>query len=323
MKLFYYFSPVGDAYQNLARDEYFLTHLPPDARLLYFYVNSAAVVIGRNQNAFAECNQTALKNDDVQLVRRITGGGAVYHDDGNLNFSFLAPEALYDLEAQDEILLSALRGLGVAAEKNGRNDFVAGGAKFSGNAFGARAGNRVRHGTFLISTDLTKLSRYLSVSEKKLRAKGVSSVRARVRNLCELRPGLTPEIVANAVRAETERFYHTSAETFRLSREEEAEISALREKRASFDWVMGESPAFDYAIEDRFSFGMAQLCLSVADGKIAKAVLYTDALDVRLSEKLPPLLNGRDFSPEILSDVLIRSGEPEFAELGEYIAEFP
>jgi len=321
MKLLTYFSPFGDAYRNLAMDEYFLTHLPSDTHMLYFYINDSAVIIGRNQNAFAECSTEVMKTENVQLVRRITGGGAVCHDGGNLNFSFLSPEGLYDTDEQDEILLTALRKLGIPAEKNGRNDLTAAGKKFSGNAFGAKRGNRLRHGTLLVSSDLAGMERYLTVSAKKLRAKGVRSVRSRVCNLCEFRPGLTTSAVSEAIRAVWEARYGMAAEEIVLSPAQESEISRLREERASFDWVMGEAPSFDFTVEDRFSFGMAQICISVEDGKISRATLYTDALDTGLSDRLPSLLTGIVFSPEAIRRALEQTGSPEFAELAAAAAE--
>lgn len=319
MKLTYYLSPSRDAYLNLAQDEFFLTHLPPDTHLLYCYINDNAVIIGRNQNAFAECDLAAMNADSVQLVRRITGGGAVYHDCGNLNFSFLSPADCYDTDVQDEIILSALRSLGIDAEKNGRNDFSVNGRKFSGNAFGGKGQNKVRHGTLLIDSDLTRLSHYLTVSAKKLRAKGVSSVRSRVCNLREFAPDLTAYRGAEAILRAFESHYGLTAETLTLSNEDKAEIAALRDRRASFDWVMGEAPAFDYSFEERFSFGMANLCLSVADGVITRADLYTDALDTTLPDTLRTALTGTIFTPESVCRTLAATGKTELRELGEYV----
>jgi len=319
MNLTYYRSPSRDAYENLAMDEYFLTHLPSDTRLLYFYVNRNAVIIGRNQNAFAECDLDAMDADSVQLVRRMTGGGAVYHDEGNLNFSFISPADSYNTDVQDEIILTALRSLGLSAEKNGRNDMTLDGKKFSGNAFGAKGQNRLRHGTILIRSDLARLSRYLTVSAKKLRAKGVSSVRSRVCNLCEFSPDLTAEQVTDAILRAFEAHYGGRAELLSLAPSEKVEISALREERAAFSWVMGESPAFDYTFEERFSFGMASLCLSVADGRISRVELFTDALDVTLSDTLRTVLPGEKFTPENVSRVLGETGSAELGELGAYI----
>ena len=185
-----YVSDSTDGWRNLGADEYFLDHLSPEDMLLHFYVNRSAVIIGRGQNPWAECNLDAMQRDDVQLVRRITGGGAVFHDEGNLNFSFIAGTARYDVQRQLGMILSAVRALGIPCEFSGRNDLLADGRKFSGNAFCSRKGICQHHGTLLIRSDLTRLQNYLNVDPRKLQAKGVKSVRSRVCNLSEFAPGL-------------------------------------------------------------------------------------------------------------------------------------
>ena len=129
-----YVSPTGDGWHNLGTDEYFLEHIAPEDMLLYFYINRNAVIIGHGQNPWVECNLEAMRRDDVQLVRRITGGGAVFHDEGNLNFSFIAGEKVYDVQRQLGMILSAVRALGIPCDFTGRNDLVVDGRKFSGNA---------------------------------------------------------------------------------------------------------------------------------------------------------------------------------------------
>ena len=194
-----YMSPTGDGWKNLAADEWFLDHLPEDTVLLYFYINDNAVIIGKNQNPWRECDLTAMEQDGVQLVRRVSGGGAVYHDGGNLNFSFIASRTRYDEQKQFELILQAVRSLGIACEFSGRNDLLAEGRKFSGNAFCHRGPNCQHHGTLLVDADMGRLQRYLKPDPRKLRAKGVASVRSRVCNLKELCPGLTAEAVRRAV----------------------------------------------------------------------------------------------------------------------------
>ena len=118
-----YVSTTPDGWRNLGVDEYFLDSLGPDDMMLYFYINGNAVIIGRGQNPWAECNLAAMERDDVQLVRRITGGGAVFHDEGNLNFSFIAGERIYDTDRQFGMILNAVRALGIPCDFSGRNDF--------------------------------------------------------------------------------------------------------------------------------------------------------------------------------------------------------
>lgn len=158
-----YVSPSPSGWDNLALDEYFLDHLSEDDFLLYFYINANAVIIGRNQNPWAECRLKAMEEDGVQLVRRITGGGAVFHDCGNLNFSFIAGEKRYDVERQFDLILRALQKLGIPCEFSGRNDLLSEGRKFSGNAFCTRKNIHQHHGTLLVSADLSRLNNYLSV----------------------------------------------------------------------------------------------------------------------------------------------------------------
>lgn len=199
MSNYIYSAPTGDGWLNLARDGYFLENNKKGDVILYFYVNKNAVIIGRNQNAWKECSIANMDADGVQLVRRHSGGGAVFHDNGNLNFSFITDEKHYDLNRQMRVILNAVSKLGLKAELSGRNDITVDGKKFSGNAFSLAKGNRSHHGTILVNADLTKLSNYLCVSKEKMRSKGIDSVRARVCNICELSSGLTVEAMRRLV----------------------------------------------------------------------------------------------------------------------------
>ena len=175
-------------YENLALEEMLLTHVPKESCILYLWQNQKTVVIGKNQNAWKECRFQELEADGGHLARRLSGGGAVFHDLGNLNFTFLIPSSDYDLSKQMSVILEAVRSLGIDAQKSGRNDVTVDGKKFSGNAFCQKGGNSYHHGTLMLRVDTQKVARYLNVSEKKLRSKGVSSVTSRVCNLCDFIP---------------------------------------------------------------------------------------------------------------------------------------
>ena len=153
MSNYIYSAPTGDGWLNLARDGYFLENNKKGDVILYFYVNKNAVIIGRNQNAWKECSIANMDADGVQLVRRHSGGGAVFHDNGNLNFSFITDEKHYDLNRQMRVILNAVSKLGLKAELSGRNDIAVDGKKFSGNAFSLAKGNRSQHGTILVNAD--------------------------------------------------------------------------------------------------------------------------------------------------------------------------
>ena len=315
MQNYFYMSQTQDGWANLARDEWFLEHIQPGEFLLYLYVNRNAVIIGQNQNAWKECNLKAMEADQVQLVRRISGGGAVFHDAGNLNFSFIAHKDSYDLQRQMGVILSAVRSLGIPAEFSGRNDLLANGSKFSGNAFCARGENMQHHGTLLISADLARLSRYLNVDPKKIRSKGVSSVRARVCNLSELAGNISVERMVDTLKQAYAAEYGSFA-AFPEKRLDRAAIDALTKKHASWQWQLGRAPSFDYEIDRRFSWGGIQLLLTLRDGCVAHAQAFSDALDTSLCGMACARLAGVRFIPAEIAAALRGDGDqPQLCEL--------
>jgi len=177
-------------YNNLALEEYLLNHVKEEECILYLWQNEKTVVIGKNQNAWKECKIRELEEDGGKLVRRLSGGGAVFHDHGNLNFTFLVHKDNYDIDKQLDVIVRAVKNLDIHAEKTGRNDITVEGRKFSGNAFYTDGNRSYHHGTILISVDMNNLSKYLNVSRDKLMSKGVESVKSRVVNLKEYNPNL-------------------------------------------------------------------------------------------------------------------------------------
>lgn len=323
MAIYFYKSESGDGWQNLATDAYFLEHLSPEDICLYFYINKNAVIIGKNQNAWKECNLDAMERDGVQLVRRHTGGGAVYHDEGNLNFSFIMGEDEYDLARQMRVILRTVEKFGLHAELSGRNDILVDGRKFSGNAFGVAHGMRSHHGTILVNADLSKLGNYLNVSKKKIASKGVSSVRARVCNLAELAPEITVPQVEEALKAAFAEEYGAYT-PYVFTEAEKAEIAKIYETQASWEWRLGKAPKFDYALEERLSFGEIQLYFGLEQGQITEMKIYSDALDTTITERIAKALLGARFVREEMADRLFAAAEaqqdPVLQELGKYIS---
>ena len=300
-----FISPSFVGAENLALDEYFLHTLPDDEILLYFYQNKNAVIIGKNQNPWMECDLDAMRRDGVELVRRVTGGGAVYHDLGNLNFSFIAPTRVFDRARQFSVLQKALLSLGIPCRQSGRNDLVAGddARKFSGNAFTERRGVSQHHGTLLVSADLSRLAGYLTVDPKKIASKGISSVRSRVCNLNEFVPSLTTASLRDAIiRAFEEEYGKALPKT--LSDADRAALSPYREKHASDAWRLGETPRFDYAFSERFPWGGVQILIGVQKGVVSSVHAYSDALETDLCEEIERCLLGIPFSDASLREAL-------------------
>lgn len=318
MSNYIYSAPTGDGWLNLARDGYFLENNKKGDVILYFYVNKNAVIIGRNQNAWKECSIANMDADGVQLVRRHSGGGAVFHDNGNLNFSFITDEKHYDLNRQMRVILNAVSKLGLKAELSGRNDITVDGKKFSGNAFSLAKGNRSHHGTILVNADLAKLSNYLCVSKEKMRSKGIDSVRARVCNLCELSSGLTVEAMRRLVIESFIEEYGAASE-YVFDGTALAEVEERRERLASWEWRFGKTPQFDFETDKRFSFGDTQIYFNSRNGVIRETKVYSDCLDTELTTEIENALTGVHFRKEEIKAALSKMKDQSIAaELAEH-----
>ena len=313
-----YVSTSDDGWRNLAVDEYFLDTLGPDDMMLYFYVNKNAVIIGQGQNPWAECRLAEMDRDGVQLVRRITGGGAVFHDEGNLNFSFIAGEGRYDLERQLGLILDAVRALGIPCEFSGRNDLLADGRKFSGNAFCKRGAIRQHHGTLLISADMTRLQNYLNVDPRKLKPKGVKSVKSRVCNLNEFVPELRRDDMLEALKRAYAAEYgdYTELQTSQL---DEAAIAPYYEKQKSDAWRLGVTPRFDLEIENRFPWGGLQMLLTLRHGEVSDISVYSDANDAELPGRVRAALLGAKFGSQPIAEALRAAGGQDMNDIAEYV----
>ena len=318
MSNYIYSAPTGDGWLNLARDGYFLENNKKGDVILYFYVNKNAVIIGRNQNAWKECSIANMDADGVQLVRRHSGGGAVFHDNGNLNFSFITDEKHYDLNRQMRVILNAVSKLGLKAELSGRNDITVDGKKFSGNAFSLAKGNRSHHGTILVNADLAKLSNYLCGSKEKMRSKGIDSVRARVCNICELSSGLTVEAMRRLVIESFIEEYGAASE-YVFDGTALAEVEERRERLASWEWRFGKTPQFDFETDKRFSFGDTQIYFNSRNGVIRETKVYSDCLDTELTTEIENALTGVHFRKEEIKAALSKMKDQSIAaELAEH-----
>ena len=296
-------STCTDPHDNLALEETLLLHAE-NAVILYLWQNQNTVVIGRNQNPWKECRTALLRQEGGHLARRLSGGGAVFHDLGNLNFTFLMPQAVYDLDRQQDTICAAVRSFGIEAERSGRNDILSKGRKFSGNAFYKNGRQAYHHGTILIDADMEKLGRYLNPSKAKLAAKGVDSVRSRVGNLRELNPAITVDAMKAAL-IDAFSVGYGGAERIELSPD-----PALRERYRSWEWNYGQKLPFTVSWEDRLDFGCIRIEAEVEHGIIRQAKVWTDAMDWQLPERLEGALTGSR-----LDRAELCRRAPEFTEL--------
>jgi len=298
-------------WNNLALEEYLMGWCKSDSdddpqrrydAILYLWQNQHTVVIGRNQNAWAECRTGALEEDGGYLARRSTGGGAVYHDLGNLNFSIILPRSRFDLGRSFDVILAAVRLLGIQAERSGRNDILIGDRKFSGNAFRYLRGVALHHGTLMVDTDIEPLLRYLTVSDLKLQSRAIKSVRSRVINLVEAKSDLTLAALSESVIDSFVAEYGKNAGIERIDADmipRDLELARLEESYASREWRYGNAIDFDVSIETgRFPWGQAELLFKVEEGMISQAMIYSDALDSDFIGQIAASLAGLAFDPQ-------------------------
>ena len=291
-------------YRNLAREEALLLSIDEACGCVVFFLwqNAKTVVIGRNQNAWFECDVSKLEEDGIFLARRTTGGGAVYHDLGNLNFSFLLPRGAYDLTRQLSVIQGAVRSFGIDCAFSGRNDLVVGDRKFSGNAFRFTKHGALHHGTIMIDVKPV-LSRYLRVSNEKLAACGVKSVSSRVVNLNAL-ADVTVDAMVSALYEAFCKEYGVEAGNTIINDEDLPGFHALAERNALWSWNYGATPTFDAMFENRFDWGSVRLLLTLEKGHIAKCAVHTDAMDVDFAESVERALVGCAFRAEAMAERL-------------------
>ena len=307
MKLQFIVSNQTEPYWNISVENYLVE--TADAVTLYLWRNRRTVVIGQNQNPFSECNVEALEADGGYLMRRKTGGGAVYHDDGNINFSFVVPKALYDQTRQFGVIQRAVESFGLHTELSGRNDILVEGRKFSGNAFSKGRVNDLHHGTILIKGNMDDLARYLKPKPAKLQKHGVASVRSRVVNLSELNSAINAESLVPRLKEAFEAEYSEYSEYSDYSEIiKRPEVRALHDHFASPEWKYGRWRTFTAQRSAQFDWGGVELALTVdeARGVITDVQIASDALDLAALDDARLLLTGAktDQRPQIENPVI-------------------
>lgn len=290
---------------NLAIETYLLKEKPLDEPILLFYINEPSIIIGRNQNTIEEINKEYVDDNGIHVVRRLSGGGAVYHDHGNLNFSFIMPDdgnSFRDFAKVTQPIIQALHELGVSgAELKGRNDLVINDMKFSGNAMYATAGRMFAHGTLMFDSDIDEVVNALKVRKDKIESKGIKSVRSRVTNI-------KPFLPADKQSMTTEEFREDillkifgvdsvdQVKTYELTDEDWEKINKISDEYyRNWDWNYGKSPAFNLERRHRFPIGSIEAQMNVEDGEIKEIKIFGDFFGLGEIKDVEEILIGTKY----------------------------
>ncbi|TCI23618.1 lipoate--protein ligase [Exiguobacterium sp. SL-9] len=325
------FNPdIRDPKLNLAVEEYILKHLNVEHEDYFlFYINGPSIIIGKNQNTSEEVNLKYIEENGIDVVRRLSGGGAVYHDEGNLNFSFITKDdgnSFNNYKKFTQPIVDALKQLGVEAELTGRNDIQVGERKISGNAQFTTRGRMFSHGTLMFNSNIEEVVNSLNVSEEKMRSKGIKSVRSRVANITEF---LEEEMeMERFVEALLHSIYDGQEPERYVLRDEDWEIvqDISKERYANWDWNFGKSPKFDVESKRRFPIGTIDVRLNVNKGTITEAKIYGDFFGVGDIHDVEQVLVGTRFERgairEQLSQLDVKHyfGNVELEELVDLIS---
>ncbi len=303
-----------DPWFNLATEDWLFKSFEEDTHVLFLWRNKPCIVIGRFQNPWNECDLQAMERDGVVLARRQSGGGAVYHDLGNTNFTFMSPRESYDKDRNFAIIIKALSRFGVTAEQSGRNDVLVEGRKISGSAFRMATKKAFHHGTLLISADMGKLPGYLTPDKQKLQSKGVRSVASRVANLTEFNPSITHDNLCSAI---IETFFETYGDRCEV---EDLTIERLSKEQSLYEtyrtysdwkWRFGSTPQFAHPVSRRFPWGKITMDFDVKDAHIASVTIFSDSLSVELIEFLQAQLPSIPYEPTQIGRKLLDSSQDQ------------
>ncbi|MED3563989.1 lipoate--protein ligase [Bacillus xiapuensis] len=287
---------ITDPRINLAIEEYALKNLDINETYLLFYINQPSIIIGKNQNSIEEINTEYVEKNGIIVVRRLSGGGAVYHDLGNLNFSFITKddgESFHNFRKFTEPVVEALKQLGVNAELSGRNDLLAEGRKISGNAQFSTRGRMFSHGTLLFNSEMDHVVSALKVKKEKIESKGIKSIRSRVANISDF---LTEKITIEEFRSLILTYIFGGKENiseYVLTDEDWKKIHQLsKERYQNWEWNYGKSPKFNLQNSNRFPVGSIDVRLEVTKGMIENCKIYGDFFGVGDVSKIEGMLKN-------------------------------
>lgn len=296
---------------NLAIEVFLLQEMKVDEPILLFYINEPSIIIGRNQNTIEEINKEYVDEQGIHVIRRFSGGGAVYHDFGNLNFSFIMPDdgnSFRDFEKLTKPIIQALHEMGVeGAELKGRNDLVIDDMKFSGNAMYATNGRMFAHGTIMFDSDINEVVKALKVRKDKIESKGIKSIRSRVTNIKPFLPkenqGMTTEEFRQEILLKIFGVSSTDEiKTYELTEEDWKKVNEISDQYyRNWDWNYGKSPEFEIERRKRFPIGSIDIRLNVENGKISEAKIFGDFFGLGDIKDVEDALRGVKYEKDALT----------------------
>lgn len=299
-----------NAYFNIATEEYLLKNKNEDFFVLY--INPPSIIIGKNQNTLAEINTEYVNRNNITVVRRLSGGGAVYHCHGNLNFSFIINDiekSFMDFRKFTRPIIDILKDMSIQAELSGRNDILIDDKKISGNAQFKSRGRMLHHGTLLFSSDLNELEKSLKASPLKFRDKSTKSVRSRVANICDylknpIDINKFKKLVINGILKNNKE----DCKIYNLTPKDTGSISGLvEEKYSTWEWNYGYSPKYNYSNEEKFANGLVQVYLFIEEGFIKNIKFYGDFFGKQDISELENKLVGAKHDKKNIEEILLKT----------------
>lgn len=321
-------------YVNLAAEKLLTDTVKPHQFILFLWQNERTVVIGKNQSCLSQCNTTLIQNDGGFIARRLSGGGAVYHDIGNLNFSFITSRENYNLSNQLGIVIQALKSLGINAEKSGRNDITVDGRKVSGNAFILSGASCCHHGTIMVNVDVSDLDKYLLVSKEKLNQNGVKSVRSRVANLTDFNEKATVPQLRQALIDSAQAVCRCECTYRDLPDLNADKLCKMQAFFADKGWIFNKNQKADFLISHRFRWGEFSANFDLSGDTITAVRVYTDCLNPDIFSEISDTIIGKKLSSNDLAstfenyniqhqetffDNFTASNSSIFSDIAEYI----
>jgi len=309
---------ITDPYINLALEEYVLRNFGEKDSFLLFYINEPSIIVGKNQNSIEEINTEYVEANNIKVVRRLSGGGAVYHDEGNLNFSFITKDdgdSFHNFAKFTEPVVQALNNIGVPAELIGRNDLLVDGRKISGNAQFVTQGRMFSHGTLMFDSEIEHVVSALNVKDEKIKSKGIKSIRSRVANITEyLKEKMTmDEFKERILLSIFDVDDINDVPTYELTDKDWEKVYEISKNRyQKWEWNYGKSPAFNKQASHKFPSGLLDIRLDVKKGIIENCKIYGDFFGIGEIEDLEKTLIGVRHQREAVIEALQNFDIPHY-----------